>query len=223
MTLHAADGISPLLPGPILALSQTPVAVTTRWIVVGSVIAFLLVEVVVAWNAFRRRSAEPIPSPLRGFPRRRLEAAWMLTPAVILLSLVLWTSSVLGRDVRNAPGEPDLIVHVVGHQFRWELRYEIAGRQIAVADNQLHLPKGKIARIDLDAADVVHGFWVPQFRVKETLVPGASRTVWMQPMETGEFNIVCAELCGNSHYAMRGFVHVDDEAEFQKWLAGYAK
>ena len=209
------DGISRLLISPALALAQTPVSGTIRVIVAGSVVAFLVVEALVAWHAFRGRDDVPLP----GFSRRRLEAVWMLTPAVILLSLIVWTGTVLGRDVRNVPSDTDLTVHVTGHAFYWQLRYEIAGREIEVANNQLHLPQGKVARVVLDSADVVHGFWVPQFRIKETIAPGHTGTIWMQPMEAGEFNIVCAELCGNSHYAMRGFVHVESPEEFQKWLA----
>ena len=65
--------------------------------------------------------------------------------------------SALGRDVRNVTSDTDLTVHVTGHAFYWQLRYEIGGREIDVANNQLHLPQGKVARVVLDSADVVHG------------------------------------------------------------------
>jgi cytochrome c oxidase subunit 2 len=184
-----------------------------------TVIAFVLVEGVVAWIAFR-------PVSLGG--RRRLEVAWLATPALILVALVLWTGRVLGSDVRNVPAKTDLTVHVTGHMFYWQVRYELppvdgVPREIEVAANQIHLPEGKAARIVLDAADVVHGFWVPQFRIKETIAPGSPVTIWMQPMETGEFNIVCAELCGESHFAMRGFVHVESDEAFAGWIAAQEK
>jgi len=189
---------------------------------IGSVIAFLVVEGIVAWQAFRR--PDDAPGPLKGFSRRRLEAAWMLTPAVILVSLLLWTGSVLGRDAHNVPSHPDLVVHVTGHQFYWQLQYEVPGkdgavRTVEVAPNQLHLPQGKVARLDIASADVVHGFWVPQFQVKTSVAPNAPDSLWIKPEDKGEFNIVCAELCGNSHFAMRGFVHVESDEEFAKWLA----
>jgi cytochrome c oxidase subunit II len=218
LTVHAGDGISPPLLSPFPALLEIPFDASVRWIVAGSVVAFLLVEALVAWSAFHRPVGEPRPTP--GLSRRQ-EVVWMLTPALILFGLVGWTGTVLGRDVHGTPGEPDLTVHVVGHQFYWALTYEMGGKTVEVANNQLHLPLGKLAKIRLDSADVVHGFWVPQFRVKQTVVPGSTGMVWMQPMEPGEFNIVCAELCGNSHFAMRGFVHVDSPEEFAKWLAEY--
>lgn len=213
--------MSPPLLSPVFA-SASPVATTVHWIMGGSVVAFVLVEAAVAWQAFRRRP--DAPGPLKSFSRRRVEAAWMLTPALILVSLLLWTSNVLGRDVRNVPSDPDLTVRVTAHQYYWQLRYEIPGadgktREVEVAPNQLHLPEGKVARIELSSADVVHGFWVPQFSIKETAIPGSTHEIWMKPGETGAFNIVCAELCGNSHYAMRGFVHVESPEAFEKWLA----
>lgn len=187
------------------------------WILAG-VAGFLVVEAGVVWAAVRWRAEKDGASS-----RRALEIAWLATPAVILLGLVAWSASVLGSDVRAAgAGEkPALTVHVTGMMFRWEIRHEIAGAdgQITTIEtlNQLHLPAGKTAEIVIESGDVAHTFWVPQFRIKQDAVPGARHVVRIRPMETGEFNIVCAELCGNSHYAMRGFVHVESAEKFEAW------
>lgn len=187
------------------------------WILAG-VAGFLVVEAVVLWAALRwRADGDGVPS------RRGLEIAWLVTPAVILLGLVAWSASVLGGDVRaSGTGElPALRVHVTGMMFRWEIRHEIPGADGAVTTvetlNQLHLPVGETAEIVLTSGDVAHTFWVPQFRVKQDAVPGTTHVIRIRPMETGEFNIVCAELCGNSHYAMRGFVHVETAEKFEAW------
>lgn len=188
-------------------------------VILAGACGLVLVEAVVLWAARRWRET---PRPVAG-GRRLLETAWLVTPAVILVSLVAWSQRVLGSDVRNVPADPDLRVHVTGKMFVWEIRHEIPGPDgTVVIDtlNQLHLPVGKVAEIRLDASDVVHSFWIPQFRVKADALPGAPQSVWMQPMETGEFNIVCAELCGNSHYAMRGFVNVETAEAFDSWVAG---
>ena len=193
---------------------------TLLWtLVLVGVAAFVLVEIAVALAAFRRRAPAPGARPTRMF-----EAAWMLTPALLLLGLVGWSSQVLGHDVAAAAGEPDLTVHVTGRGFAWEIAYEKPGPDgtavlVDAGYNQLHLPVGKNARIVLHSADRVHGFWVPQLRVKQDAVPGQEVSVRMRPMETGELNIVCATLCGDQHYAMRGFVHVEPQDAFDTWLA----
>ena len=75
------------------------------------------------------------------------------------------------------------------------------------------------SRLNLRSLDVLHDFAVPQFRVKMDLVPGLVTYVWFTPTRTGKFDILCMELCGIAHYAMRGHVVVDEQAEFETWLA----
>ncbi len=151
-------------------------------------------------------------------PKRGLEIAWLGTPALILVVLVGWSQRVLGSDVRAASGEPEIVVDVTGKMFVWEVRHEIDGRVIETL-NRIHVPAGKTAEIRLASADVAHGFWIPQLRVKAEALPGEPRTFKIRANEAGEFNIVCSELCGNSHYAMRGFVHVDTPEAFAAWMA----
>ena len=194
-------------------------------LVLVGVAAFLVVEAAVAWAAFRRRGAVAASvTPGEPTPSRAFEAAWMLTPAIILVGLVGWSSQVLGRDVGAAAGEPDVTVHVTGEGFAWKVQYAVPGEDggttlVDAGYNQLHLPVGRSARIVLDSKDRVHGFWVPQLRLKQDAIPGYPVSVRLQPLETGEFNIVCATLCGDQHYAMRGFVHVESPEAFETWLA----
>lgn len=187
-------------------------------VLVGSA-AFLAVEALVAVVAFRRRKTAEAPLPSRTF-----EAVWMLTPAVLLVGLVGWSAHVLGGRVGAAPGEPQVTVHVAGEGFAWKVSYEVkdedgSTRLVDAGYNSVHLPVGRPARIVLESKDRVHGFWVPQLRVKQDAIPGHAADVHLQPLEVGEFNIVCATLCGDQHYAMRGFVHVEAPEEFEKWLA----
>jgi cytochrome c oxidase subunit 2 len=88
---------------------------------------------------------------------------------------------------------------------------------VIVADD-LHLPLGKPVKLLLRSIDVVHSFYVPEFRTKMDLVPGMVSYVWFTPTKTGTFELLCAELCGAAHYAMRGKVVVDQESEYQAWL-----
>ena len=89
---------------------------------------------------------------------------------------------------------------------------------VVVEAEDLHLPIGKPVKILLRAIDVLHDFYVPEFRAKMDLVPGLVTYFWFTPTRTGTFEILCAELCGTGHSQMRGTVIVDTEDDYQKWL-----
>ncbi|MBT7953805.1 MAG: cytochrome c oxidase subunit II [Rhodospirillaceae bacterium] len=91
---------------------------------------------------------------------------------------------------------------------------------ILIEGEDLHLPLNKPIKMLLRSVDVLHDFYVPQFRAKMDLVPGMVTFFWLTTTRTGTFDILCAELCGVGHHAMRGQVVVDDTAAFQKWLGG---
>ncbi len=89
---------------------------------------------------------------------------------------------------------------------------------ILIAADDLHMPVGKPVKMLLRAIDVLHDFYVPQFRGKMDMVPGIVTYFWFTPIRTGTFDVLCAELCGTGHHAMRGLVVVDKQAEYDKWL-----
>jgi len=90
---------------------------------------------------------------------------------------------------------------------------------ILVMDADLHLKINQPVKIELRSLDVLHNFYIPQFRAKMDTLPGIITFYWFTPEKTGEFEILCAEYCGTGHYAMRGFVKVDEEQEYLDWLA----
>ena len=92
---------------------------------------------------------------------------------------------------------------------------------ILVANPELHLPVGSPYKFMLRSKDVLHNFTVPQFRVKMDLIPGMTPYVWLTPTRTGRFEILCEELCGIAHFAMRGAVVVEQQADFDAWLDSY--
>jgi cytochrome c oxidase subunit II len=89
---------------------------------------------------------------------------------------------------------------------------------VVIEADDLHLPLGKTVKLLLRSIDVLHSFYVPEFRTKMDLVPGMVSYVWFIPTRTGTFEILCAELCGSGHYNMRGKVVVEEEGEYQAWL-----
>ena len=92
---------------------------------------------------------------------------------------------------------------------------------VLVSSQELHLPLGRPFKAELRSIDVLHNFAVPQFRAKMDLIPGSITFVWFTPTREGTFDLLCNELCGVAHYAMRGRVVVEQEQAFQAWLRGY--
>jgi cytochrome c oxidase subunit 2 len=92
---------------------------------------------------------------------------------------------------------------------------------VLIPGSELHLPVGKPVKLLLRSIDVLHNFAVPQFRAKMDLVPGLVTYIWLTPTRTGKFDILCNELCGVGHYAMRGKVVVEEERSFQAWVTGH--
>ena len=90
---------------------------------------------------------------------------------------------------------------------------------ILVMDADLHLKINQPVKVELRSFDVLHNFYVPQFRAKMDTLPGIITYYWFTPEKTGKFEILCAEYCGTGHYAMRGYVQVDEEKDYSNWLA----
>ena len=89
---------------------------------------------------------------------------------------------------------------------------------VVIDSGDLHLPVGKPVRVLLRSVDVLHDFYVPEFRAKMDMVPGMVTYFWIRPIRTGTFDVLCAELCGAAHYQMRAKVIVEEESKYQAWL-----
>lgn len=112
-------------------------------------------------------------------------------------------------------GKPaDLVVDVKGIQFAWLFNYP----QTGIATGELHVPVGADVQLNLSADDVIHSFWVPQFRLKQDALPGIPTELRFVATKPGTYPIVCAELCGGYHGSMRSQVIVHTQADFDSWL-----
>ena len=152
-----------------------------------------------------------------------VEIVWTVIPALILVLLAFHNQSVWSQ-VRGTPIAPDLQVEITAEQFAWNVRYPGADGRLNTPDdlvtiNQLHLPVQQTVVIHLKSKDVIHSFFVPQFRVKQDAVPGLTTHVWLTATKAGQYEIACAELCGLGHYRMRGFLTLESPDEFARWIA----
>jgi cytochrome c oxidase subunit II len=109
-------------------------------------------------------------------------------------------------------------VYVVGRQWMWKLQHPDGQREI----NELHVPVGRPVRLVLGSEDVIHSFFVPDFRVKQDAVPGRYTSMWFEATKPGRYRLYCTEYCGTDHSKMVGWVVAQDPADHQEWLSARA-
>jgi cytochrome c oxidase subunit 2 len=143
----------------------------------------------------------------------RFEIAW--TSATLIAFLVLFAFGAKAYLYLYQPPKADLELYVVGKQWMWKVQYPGGQREI----DSLHLPLGKTVRVLLGSEDVIHGFYIPAFRVKHDVVPGTYEVFWFKPTELGTFRIECSQYCGTQHATMTGAVHVLTPADYAQWLS----
>ena len=185
-------------------------------------VAFLGVQGTLLWFVVRYRRRPGRPAAYT-HGNRLVEIIWTVIPAGILIFLTAHSQRVWAR-VRGTPPPPDLEVEITAEQFAWNIRYAGADGAFNTADdittiNQLHLPIQQTVLIHLKSKDVIHSFFVPQFRMKQDAVPGITTRLWLSATKTGNFEIACAELCGLGHYRMRGYLIVESPEALTTWLA----
>ena len=197
--------------------------IDTLWdvLIIATVPVFVLVTVIVCFAVieFRMRPGEEQLDgpPIHG--NTRLEVIWTAVPAILIVGLVTYAYVVM-RDIEQAPAAGnERVVAVTGQQFTWSFAYNEGGKKFTTA--QLYLPAGKSVKFDVQSKDVIHDFWVPDFRMKIDAVPGITthyRVTPKNPAAIGDHAIVCAELCGLGHAFMRQTAHILAPADFDKWV-----
>lgn len=199
--------------------------IDTLWdvLLIVSIPVFVLVTIVVVYavKLFRVRPGDEQKdgAPIHG--NTRLEVIWTAVPSILIAGLVVYAYLVL-VDIEKAPADPskERRVHVQAKQFAWEFRYQDKGADgKPITSTELYLPVDESVMFDIDSDDVLHDFWVPAFRMKIDAVPGIQTHYRVTPNETGEYAVVCAELCGLGHAFMRAKVHVLSGDDFDAWIA----
>jgi len=143
----------------------------------------------------------------------QLEIIWTAIPAVLVTAISIVSAIVLAQN-GNA-GENPLVVKVVAQQFAWTFTYP-NGKTYGY----LTLPKDRHTKLDITANDVIHSFWVPELSQKQDAVPGEHNSLIVTPNRTGNFPVICTELCGLGHAVMRSHVEIIGVAAFDKWTKG---
>jgi len=121
----------------------------------------------------------------------------------------------IGPDPSEVGKPADVVVNVTAMQYAWIFEYPDSG----VTSGDLHIPVGKDVLLNISAVDVIHSFWVPQFRLKQDAIPGQPTQLRFVAILPGEYPVVCAELCGSYHGGMRATAVVETPEEYNTWLA----
>jgi cytochrome c oxidase subunit II len=188
------------------------------WLLVASVPIFVLVMSVAIYSVIRFRVRPGGPTgdgaPIHG--NTRLEIIWVTIPFLIVTALAVYAAVVLAQIEKKQPNE--LQVRAIGQQFTWHFQYTQPNGKKFTSD-VLVLPNNKPVYMKINSLDVIHSFWVPQFRIKEDAVPGQTDHVRFTPDRIGHYEVVCAELCGPGHATMRVATLVITPQQFTKFVA----
>ena len=172
-----------------------------------ALVAAVIIEAV--W-AFRVQPDDDTDGPpIHG--NTKLEIAWTVVPAILVIAIGVVSAVVLSKNA-NAGSDP-LEVKVFAQQFAW--KFEYPGK---VQTEELVMPLHRSVEFEMQSADVIHSLWIPQMGQKQDVVPGITTKIVITPTRTGDFTLICTELCGLGHATMRAPVRVLEQAAFRRWL-----
>ncbi len=152
-----------------------------------------------------------------------LEIVWTIVPALILVVLTFLSVPAWSKIKMTQP-PTDVIIQVTAKQFNWQVAYPGADGKFGTEDDkkfldEMHVPVNKPIRVILKSQDVIHSFFVPNFRIKQDAVPGREIIAWFDATKPGKYEWQCAELCGFGHSGMKGWVYVHTAEDYAKWAA----
>jgi len=142
-----------------------------------------------------------------------LELSWTIIPSLICVVIFVWSSELFVRN--NRPPANSREIFVIGKQWMWHIQHPEGPREI----NALHVPVGENIKLTMTSQDVIHGFYIPAFRVKKDVLPGRYTSIWFKADQTGVFHLFCSQYCGTNHSEMIGWVYVMSPTDYAAWLA----
>jgi cytochrome c oxidase subunit II len=200
----------PIAPQASSAAGRVDAVFTFTVVLCAAVLIFItatLIYFVIKYNRKRHPKGEDIEG------NKWLEFAWTVIPTILFLVMFVygWTNFSYMREV---PREA-MVIEVIGRQWAWSFKYPNGKRT-----SELLLAVDKPVKLDLHSLDVIHGFFIPAFRIKEDVVPGMNNYTWFVPTQLGSFDIECTVICGVGHATMLSKAVVVPVADFEKWYFG---
>jgi len=184
------------------------------WVSLFFFVAIVGAMVVLVMQYRRKGVAGSVPVTGHNTP---LEITWTVLPLVLVMGLFL--VGFQGFVTASVAPANAMEVNITGQKWSWTVTYP--GTPI-VLSNELVVPKGRPVKLIMSAKDVLHSFYIPNFRVKQDAVPGSYSSLWFEATATGEYPVECTEYCGTAHSNMLGKVIVKEPEEYDQWLRGAA-
>ena len=200
---------------PVVASAQA-VSIDWLWnleiIAISFLFSLIVVPMLYSLVVFRRRKGETGDGEhIEG--NTPLEITWTVIPLFIVLAFAYLGAYSLGVTRRVDPNA--MVINVKAQQFTWTFEYPEYG----IISKELHLPVDRQVLLKMESADVIHSFWVPEFRVKQDVVPGRVTEYRITPTLIGDYKVRCSELCGASHAYMESPVIVDSQVTYNAWIS----
>ena len=203
---------------------------------------FILTQVVYIYFLIKYRAKKGVRATY-SHGDNRLEIVWTAIPTAIFIGLWGYSNHMWWDVIHKEPPAGTMEVAVTAYQFGFSFQYPGASGQLGRSDVKLlsadnvfgndrsdpltkedfqssvfELPVNKAVRIRLNSRDVIHGFYIPQFRIYQDAVPGRTiNWVWFIPTKIGSYDLACSQLCGSGHYNMKAQIEVVSQEEFDKW------
>ena len=146
-----------------------------------------------------------------------LEAAWTIPPLVLGLAVFFWSTKLFATAYN--PPKDSKEIFVIGKQWMWHMQHANGIRE----NNELHLPVGEAVKLTMISQDVIHAFYVPEFRIQRQVEPGNYTVMWFKPTRPGRYHLFCNMYCGTQHSEMGGWVYVMSKSDYAKWEASAVK
>jgi len=170
------------------------------------------VFVVMFWFCIKYRRGSDANREGRHSTKMGLELSWTLIPFLLFVGIFAWSINVW--TLLRSPPAGAMPIYIVAKQWMWKVQHVNGRREI----DTLHVPLGVPVRLIMTSQDVIHSFYIPDFRVKQDVVPGRYTALWFVATRLGNFPLFCSEYCGTDHAAMIGTVKVVSREDYQKWL-----
>ncbi len=203
----------PLFPQQASVQAGQVDAIYFFMVAVTAFFALLIAGLIVYFSVrYRRRHRDEIGVAIHG--SLALELLWTIVPFFIVMGMFAWGAKVF-FDLYRVPAAA-MEIFVVGKQWMWKIQHMGGQREI----NELHVPIDRPVKLIMGSEDVIHSFYIPDFRVKADVIPGRYNTLWFQATRPGRYHLFCAEYCGTQHSGMIGTVVAMQPADYQAWLDG---
>jgi cytochrome c oxidase subunit 2 len=194
-----------------------------HFIMIAFLFSLIMVIMIYSVFAFRKKPGDETDG-VHFHGNTGLEIGWTIIPLITVIGFGVWGAIVLENVTRTEDDDGnsmiDMVVNVTGRQWSWVFSYP----DYADVGNSpdMVLPVNRTIQLQMNSTDVLHSFWVPEFRVKQDLVPGMETTLRITPTVIDEYTVRCAEICGFDHARMLATVKVVSEAEFEAWVSSFS-